>query len=497
MSAFEQAKSCFVNGLTLMANQEWSQAETAFRESLALAPKRTSTLTNLAAALVKQHQSVAALEITAEVLALAPDNTEAWINRGLAWSQQGEFAEAITCHDQAIQLAPRNPDAWANRASALYESERHLEAIASCQRAIELDPAHYLAWTNLAVAYEALERDQEALESFQQAIRLAPDYAEAQWGLSQLLFKLQQFPACWNAFEYRWDIANTTNRRISTTRPVWAGDGGNRLDAPLLLWGEQGVGDQILYASVLNDLVDLPRKKLVAMDKRLISLFQRSMPSFDFLDLARVSDDLGFAEQLPLGSLPRLFRPTLASFAAARHPYLVADPARTADLRKKIARAGKRVVGVSWSSSRTSIGAPKSIRLEQILLQLTSSRLHFVNLQYGDTAAERDALQAQHGIAVQNVEEVDNFNDLDGLAALIEACDIVITTSNTTAHLAGALGKETLLLLPLGKAKLWYWSQQQGQNPWYPSIHMFTQSELGQWQHPLELLKKHLEEKKT
>ncbi|MDP3700020.1 MAG: hypothetical protein Q8R72_03855 [Hylemonella sp.] len=148
--------------------------------------------------------------------------------------------------------------------------------------------------------------------------------------------------------------------------------------------------------------------------------------------------------------MPHHFRPTLASFAAARHPYLVTDPAHTAALRQKITQPGKRVVGVSWSSSGKSIG------LEPMLLPLASEPLHFVNLQHGDTAAERKALQALHGITVQNVDEVDNFNDIDGLAALIDACDIVITTSNTTAHLAGALGKETLLLLPLGKGKLWY-----------------------------------------
>jgi ADP-heptose:LPS heptosyltransferase len=147
---------------------------------------------------------------------------------------------------------------------------------------------------------------------------------------------------------------------------------------------------------------------------------------------------------------------------------------------------------VSWSSSRKTIGAQKSISLARMLTPLACEDLHFVNLQYGDTSAERLALQTQQGIEVQHLDEVDNFHDLDGLAALIQACDVVITTSNTTAHLAGALGKETLLLLPQGKGRLWYWHEHQGHNPWYPSLRSFEQDRPGDWALPLAAVKNHL-----
>lgn len=152
--------------------------------------------------------------------------------------------------------------------------------------------------------------------------------------------------------------------------------------------------------------------------------------------------------------------------------------------------------GVSWSSKRKGLGKNKSISLEQMLVPLASDRLHFVNLQYGDTAAERQALQEKHGIDVQNVDSIDNFNDLDGLAALIEACDVILTTSNTTAHLAGALGKETLLLLPVGRSKHWYWqASQDGKSLWYPSIRLFSQEQPDAWQLPLANIKSYLDQK--
>jgi hypothetical protein len=158
-------------------------------------------------------------------------------------------------------------------------------------------------------------------------------------------------------------------------------------------------------------------------------------------------------------------------------------------LREKIARPGKLVCGVSWSSNRKSIGGQKSLGLAQLLTPMASDQPHFVDLQYGDTAPERQALAHEKGIKVQHLDEVDNFQDLDGLAALIQACDWVVTTSNTTAHLAGALGKQTLLLLPLGKGRLWYWVEHGGSNSWYPSIRSFSQVQPGDWSTPLRDLK--------
>jgi ADP-heptose:LPS heptosyltransferase len=185
-------------------------------------------------------------------------------------------------------------------------------------------------------------------------------------------------------------------------------------------------------------------------------------------------------------------RPTKESFEKVKSPYLVADAARVQELRQLVRRPGKRICGVSWSSKREEIGQGKSISLAQMLEPLASDALHFVNLQYGDTAEERAALLRERGIEVQSVDQVDNFNDIDGLAALIEACDVVVTTSNTTVHLAGALGKDTLLLLPRGRSRLWYWGHDQIRSIWYPPVRIYAQEKIGDWQSPLTEIKHYL-----
>lgn len=511
-------------GNALLEKGQAMHALECHERALRLTPHSVQAWLDMARTLIELGRFEEAAGCAAQALHLAPGHADAWCLQGFILNELRRYQEGWDSCQHALEIKSDHALAWINQGVSLTALERYEEALACQQRAIGLNPESHQAWTNQGVTLSHLGRQDEALLSHDQAIRLKPDYANAhvnkgqvlaelgqdeaaqacyehaialqpgnasaRWNLSLLLLKQGRYPAGWEEFEYRWQTPELNFKRISTAKSKWTVGPSAQ---PLLLWGEQGIGDQILYASILPELASLPQRKLIALDRRLIPLFARSMPGFEFVDLEQVSDALDFAEQLPLGSLPRHFRHSTESFAAARHPFLVADPDRAAALRLKIAQPGRLVCGVSWSSSRKSIGGNKSIRLAQMLPPLAGERLHFVNLQYGNTGAERDALQAQHGVAVQNLDEVDNFHDIDGLAALIMACDIVVTTSNTTAHLAGALGKETLLLLPLGKGKLWYWAEHGGRNPWYPSIKMFSQATPGSWQEPLEQIRQHLE----
>lgn len=422
-------------------------------------------------------------------ISLMPEHALAHSNLGKLRQQQGRPEEAERHLRQAIQFQPQLAILYVNLGSTLHEKEAYGQAEAALRQAVKLDPHLAPGWKNLAVALTSLQRDEEALACYEQLIRLSPDDADAQWGLALLQIKHQHYQAGWENFEARWRVRDLGLKPLASTQPRWTGQ---KTDAPLLLWAEQGIGDQVLFGSILPDVANFPQRKLVAIDRRLIPIFQRSMPQFEFMDINQLPDRLEFKTQLPLGSLPRYFRSSSEAFRAVRHPYLLADASRAGQLRKKIARSGKLVCGISWSSTRKQLGKHKSIRLEQLLAPLDSNQLHFVNLQYGDTSEERQALTSTHGIEVQSIDEIDCFTDLDSLTSLIEACDIVVSISNSTAHLAGALGKPTMLLLPWSEGRLWYWANHDGNNPWYPSITMFPQENPGVWQEPLERLQAHL-----
>jgi tetratricopeptide (TPR) repeat protein len=477
-------------GLSLLNLGQHEEAAAAFEKATAINPRYAAAWSNLGLARNRLGTSQQALEALQRALDLQPDLAEAHNNLGTVLDELERGEEALASYDRALQLKPGYAEAWLNKAVKLADLNRGDEALVCFDRAIELSPRPAKAWNYKATCLLSLGRTQEAIAGFRQALSLQPDYPSAEANLGQLLLQAGDFGAGWDMLEQRWRAGDEAPQAISTRRPRWSGAPSDRR---VLLWGEQGIGDQILYSSILPDLRGLPGKKLVAVDKRLLALYARSMPEFEFVDLAQVNDDLAFDEHLPLGSLPQLFRRSIESFAAGRHPFLQADPARVQGLRAQIARPGKLVCGVSWSSTRKIIGKHKSINLEQMLLPLASAGLHFVDLQYGDTADEREALKMRHGIEVQKVEEIDNFSDIDGLAALIQACDLVISTSNSTAHLAGALGKETLLLLPSGKRKIWYWTEFDGRNLWYPTVRAYTQTVPGQWEQPVAELRQDLE----
>jgi hypothetical protein len=188
---------------------------------------------------------------------------------------------------------------------------------------------------------------------------------------------------------------------------------------------------------------------------------------------------------IPMGSLPSVFR----KFRGEARPraYLQSNSQRTGELRSSLTQHDKVICGLSWESKKKDIGAQKSLKLIDLLPILEMPNMEFVNLQYGEVSAQLDELERNTGIIIHRNDAIDNFSDLDGLACLIDACDIVVSTSNTTAHLAGALGKETYILAPSkGKAQLWYWAEPKNhQSLWYPSLEVFQQSEGGDWLGPL------------
>ena len=149
----------------------------------------------------------------------------------------------------------------------------------------------------------------------------------------------------------------------------------------------------------------------------------------------------------------------------------------------------KFICGLSWISKNEDIGDKKSISLEILKPILSINDIEFLDLQYNDTSFERDKFYKTSGINIRRIEKIDNYNDLNGVTSLIDICDFVITVSNTNAHISGALGKDTFLLLPKGKGKLWYWSSHKDRCFWYNSIQIIEQKNLDSWDHPIKTLK--------
>jgi hypothetical protein len=248
----------------------------------------------------------------------------------------------------------------------------------------------------------------------------------------------------------------------------------------LLVWNEQGVGDELMFLSLLPELAR-ETSLLVECDSRLLALFRRSLPSIEFV--ARPPDRSGvpawpvdIAAQCPAGSLMRHLRPDLASFAQGG-AYLTPDPERRAALERRY--GGDRLrVGVSWHTTAPNAGLRRQLALSTLLPLLRHPGAGFVSLQYGDHAAEIAALAGQ-GVELLQDPAIDPWNDLDGWAAQIAALDLVVTIDNSTAHMAGALGVPCWVMLP--HPPEWRWLLERSDCLWWPSLQLFRQSRPGDW----------------
>ena len=173
--------------------------------------------------------------------------------------------------------------------------------------------------------------------------------------------------------------------------------------------------------------------------------------------------------------------PSFDAFVRHEQGFLTPDPARADALRKRLKADGRTVVGLSWKSQNPRYEKAKSARLLDFEAVLRLPGCRFIDLQYGDTLSERETVERELGVRVERLGCVDNTRDIDGLAALMAACDVVATVSNTTAHLAGAVGRPTLVFVPYGHARLWYWFKDRDDSPWYPRLRVRRQLSGQSW----------------
>ncbi|MFN7713641.1 MAG: tetratricopeptide repeat protein [Curvibacter sp.] len=485
----EHAESWLNLGSSLINVGHFDEAAQASTQALAVNPQLAQAFNNLGVARQKLGQFALALESFDRALALQPDLVEALNGRGLALMDREQTEQALTHLQQVVQRYPAHAVLRNSLGMVLRKVLRLDEALESFRLACEADTRYAEAWTNRGLTLAELGLEAEAEACYRQALSVQAGYHEAALGLAYLRLHQNNYADAWDGYELRWLSADFNSRPLATDKPRWQGPGDGR---SVLLWAEQGIGDQILFGSLLTSLRSLPQRVTVALDARLLPLFRRSFPSLDFVDHAALAGFQDYEAQLPLGSLPALLRRSLASFEGTPRQTLVPDASRSAVLRGRLLQPGRRMCGLSWRSPRTFSGKTKNIALEELVAAFSGLPVALVDLQYGDTQAERERAAQATGQKVQRLDEIDNFQDIDGLASLIAACDVVVTTSNTTAHLAGAAGVPTFVLVPSGRSRLWYWPSEGRHTPWYPAITLLRQDASGRWDDALGQLRQEL-----
>jgi hypothetical protein len=223
---------------------------------------------------------------------------------------------------------------------------------------------------------------------------------------------------------------------------------------------------------------------------RLHPIYRRAFPTVRLLDrkeLSSCSTDSGYDAQAPIGDLAYLLRADEAFVRGSRSNYLRPDLALGQRMRALQPWADADVVcGIAWRSANPRFGNDKSMPLIDMVSALRNPAVSFVNLQYGAVQNDIQIVRKRLGVEVHEVEGLDIFNDIESLMALISVCDIVVTTSNVTAHLAGSMGKRAAVLVPMDKGRIWYWHDHDDHSLWYPSLRLFFQEHPTGWTKPLQ-----------
>jgi Flp pilus assembly protein TadD len=460
------------------------------------------------------------------VLVQAPRQPDALHLLGVLLDQAGDHAGAVAMIERAIAVQPAEATFHGNLATALLALGRTEAAAERYMQALSLDPGYVEGHYNLANLLRREGAPVSARQHFEEALRLQPDHAQARNNLAMLLWEdlgdtasaNQQFEWLrraapdwsagrmneglfrlaggdyargWRDYEWRWRNPDYRERDWGLGLPRW--DGTARPGASLLLWGEQGAGDQILYGTMLEDAQRLSGARLIlAVEPRLVDLFARSFAGREVGVVPR-GTPVAAAAQCPFASLGTFLRRSEADFAG-KGRYLVADARRSQILKseyRRIAGPGRRVLGLAWRSGNVSIGAQKSIPPALLAPALASPDILWLCLQYGDVAEDL-ALLRQAGIDIHHDAAIDGVADLDGLAAQLAALDGLVSVSTTVVHLAGGLGVPTRLLLPRGRGRLWYWPDEGEGSRWYDSVSILRQDHPDDWNGALTKLKSNL-----
>ena len=526
-------------------------AEASFREAVRLDPSFAGAHYNLGCVLEARGKTADAIAAYRRTLECDDGLADAYNNLGRALAKAGQLDESLDCYRHLTALRPACGTAHYNLGNALFRARRFGEAAAEFRKSLSFNPNLPEAHNNLGTALKSLERFEEAGECFSRAIALKADYAEAhnnlgtvhqfrgdaseaaacyaralllhpdfagaqtnlanihhdegfvdaaiagydraltidpncaEAGFNRALACLRKgdFARGWAEYEWRW------KRKVaprSFPHPTW--NGGPLEGRTLWVYAEQGVGDEIMFASCLPDVLSQGARVVFECDPRLVGLFSRSFPEVQVVPrLPNLDRPIGAVRnqidlQCALGSIPRWLRPSLVSFLQ-RPPFLAADAAARARWRERLTQLGLRLaVGISWQGGlEIDVRRKRSTVLGQWHRLLAAPGVAFVNLQHGNVSPELEELSRDAGLTVHDWPEEDLRNDLDGLAARIAALDLVISVDNSTVHMAGALGVPVWTLLP--RAADWRWLMDREDSPWYPTMRLFRQTIAGDWDH--------------
>ncbi len=517
----DNADALHLLGLIAQGAGQLEAARELLEKAVRAKPGEAMFRHNLATLLYGQGKLKEAEAHAARAVQLQPGLAEARQLLGTVYKAQGRFAEAIQSFEAVLRLHPDHVAALNNLGVALIDAEQAELALAPLSRLLELVPGMAEGMFSLGSALKALGRFGEAERRFSAVLDLQPEHEGAlqnfadmlqikgdfeharpvylklvnqypgsalgHLGLATCLLALGELENGWREYHWRMErvFAGGVTKKRPFVQPWWQGEA--LAGKTLLVWGEQGVGDEILFASLVGDALARGARVILECEPRLAELFARSFPTVEICPRTGLVPDPPPARllqtdidyQIPSGSLARWLRPTPESFPA-HQGYLAPAPERIAYWKGWLASLGPGPkVGISWRSlMRDGVRNAFYTELAQWGEILRTPGVVFVNLQYGDCREELEEAHRLFGVEIRQAPGLNLKDQLDDAAALTRALDLAIAPNTSVFAMAGAVGTPTWML---NLDSDWTMLGSDGM-PWFPSVRVYRKGLNEAWE---------------
>jgi tetratricopeptide (TPR) repeat protein len=497
LNQLERAGACFSEAAQLKpdyaeAHNKWGNlfriqgrlddAILSYKRAIRADRKHAQARYNLGSALQVQENFPKALDAYEHALALDPAIPGAENNMGLVLKALGRVVEASAAFRRALALKPDYVLAMLNLGTTLQAENRPQEAISMLQAALRLNPRDVRAFSNMGNAYVALNRPAEGLAAYGKALAIDPALAEIRYNVALAHLVMGDFESGWEGYDFRLE-SEMHRKKYAFAKPRW------HRDQPLegrtiLVYAEQGFGDTLQFVRYVPLLEALGAQVILRVQVALRALLTAQSKTVTVITAKDPLPDHDF--QVPLLSLPREFKTRLDSIPS-NVPYIMAPAPKVAAWRTVFSKAVGLKVGLAWSGNPShQFDYNRSVPLEMFARITADVPVHFFALQKDYHGTDRTRLSG-----FPKINDISRtIVDFEDTAAIVTALDLVITVDTSVAHLAGALGTRTWLML--GFAPDWRWLLNRPDSPWYPSVRLFRQPAIGDWAAVVEELRTEL-----
>lgn len=471
-------------GVELAQQGDLEDAVVAFCRAIQLDPHYAQAYSNLGLMLMDTNRLQEAEACLYRAIELKPDYAAAYNNLGLVLMNANRLGEAESCFRQALELDPNCPEVYNNLGLVLEDTTRLKEAEALFRRAIEQKPNYAEAHYNLGNFLKAVKRLDEAEKCLLRASELRPDYQQAHFALASLYLLRGQYEQGWEKYD-KLRLKKSKNRLPEFCR--WQGE--DLTDRKILLFHEQGFGDTIQFVRYVKKVAELAHETILWVQKPLTSLMAAS-----YTDVKVHTGECPPTEQFdfacPLPSLPMIFNSSEKTIPRLV-PYIHAVREISAAWRRTLVKADNGIkyrVGVVWAGNpKHHNDRNRSVPFAIFRELFAITEINWVSLQVGVRAEDLK------GTPDSILDLSQDLVDFSQTAGVMDNLDLVITVDSAVAHLAGAMGKETWLLLPVSPD--WRWQLEREDSPWYPTMRLFRQLKMGEWSEVLARAKVVLRER--